>query len=95
MRQEMRWLCTALVLGVLGCSQEATPTATRDAALGQGDGPRYVVQPLGSLGGTVSQGLIHRDRGLRARPMPAYAWTVILWGIWPSLRPSCRLACSW
>ena len=63
MRQEMRWLCTVVALGALGCSQEAAPTATSDAALGQGEGPRYVVQPLGSLGGTLSQGNSINDLG--------------------------------
>jgi len=52
-----------VALGALGCGQQATPTATNDAALGQGDGPRYVVTPLGSLGGTVSQGNSINDLG--------------------------------
>jgi len=63
MRRKTRWLCTVVVLGALACSQEAAPTATSDAALGQGGGPRYVLHPLGSLGGTVSQGNSINDLG--------------------------------
>jgi hypothetical protein len=58
-----RWLCMVVMLGALACSQEAAPTAGSAAALGQGDGPRYVVIPLGSLGGTVSQGNSINDLG--------------------------------
>lgn len=63
MRREMRWLWTVVVVGALGCSQEAAPTAESAAALGEGDGPRYVVLPLGSLGGTLSQGNSINDLG--------------------------------
>jgi len=64
MRRTTRWLCTVVVLlGALACSQDAAPTATSDAELGQRDGPRYVVIPLGSLGGTLSQGNSINDLG--------------------------------
>jgi len=64
MRRKTRWLCTAVVLlGALACSQYAAPTATTVAALAQGEGPRYVLIPLGSLGGTLSQGNSINDLG--------------------------------
>ena len=63
MRPKSRWLCTVVVLGALACSQEAVPTAANGAALGQRDGPRYVVIPLGSLGGSLSQGNSINDLG--------------------------------
>lgn len=63
MRREMTWLWTVVMLGALACSQEAAPTAESAAALGQADGPRYVVLPLGSLGGTLSQGNSINDLG--------------------------------
>ena len=64
MRRKTSWLFMVVVLvGTLACSQDAAPTATNDAALGQGDGPRYVVIPLGSLGGTLSQGNSINDLG--------------------------------
>src|SRR5512144_2661766 len=63
MRPKSRWLCTVVVLGALACSQDAVPTAANAAALGQGDGPRYVVIPLGSLGGSLSQGNSINDLG--------------------------------
>ncbi len=63
MRREMTWWWAVVMLGALACSQEATPTAASTAALGQVDGPRYVVLPLGSLGGTLSQGNSINDLG--------------------------------
>jgi len=50
-------------LGALACSQQAAPSEASSAALGQGDGPKYVVIPLGSLGGTSSQGNSINDLG--------------------------------
>ncbi len=63
MRREMTWLWAVVLAGALGCSQEAAPTEESAAALGQGDGPRYVVLPLGSLGGTLGQGNGINDLG--------------------------------
>ncbi len=63
MRVQRRWLSTALVLGALACSQESAPTAESGAGLGQGEGRSYVVIPLPSLGGTVSQGNSINDLG--------------------------------
>ncbi|HZX40699.1 MAG TPA: hypothetical protein VFE93_02600, partial [Myxococcaceae bacterium] len=63
MRLQMRGLCTAVVLGGLACSQESAPTAESAAGLGQGEGRSYVVIPLASLGGTVSQGNSINDLG--------------------------------
>jgi probable HAF family extracellular repeat protein len=63
MRLQMRGLCTAVVLGALACSQESAPAAESAAGLGQGEGRKYVVIPLGSLGGTVSQGNSINDLG--------------------------------
>src|SRR5262249_26491961 len=63
MARKTRWLWMVVVLGALARSQQAAPTAANDAGLGLGDGPRYVVHPLGSLGGTVSQGNSINDLG--------------------------------
>ena len=61
MRRTTRWLCTVVVLlGALACSQDAAPTATSDADSGNATGPRYVVIPLGSLGGTLEPGEQHQ-----------------------------------
>jgi uncharacterized membrane protein len=63
MGRRTRWLFTVVALGALACGQQAAPSASSSAALGQGAGPKYVVIPLGSLGGTSSQGNSINDLG--------------------------------
>lgn len=57
MRREMRWLCSVLALGTLA----ARPSDHRED--GDGSLPRYIVVPLGSLGGSFSFGNGINDLG--------------------------------
>jgi len=59
----MTWLFAVVMLGALACSQGAAPIAESAGALGSRDGPSYVLLPLGSLGGTISQGNSINDLG--------------------------------
>ncbi|HET9156319.1 MAG TPA: hypothetical protein VFN91_06605, partial [Myxococcaceae bacterium] len=66
MRRKVRWLFAVLGLGAAAvsaaCSGGTAPAPASTAeALSQG--PRYVVTPLGSLGGTSSQGNSINDLG--------------------------------
>jgi hypothetical protein len=68
MRRNVKWLLGALGLGAAvvsaACSGGTAPAAASTAeALNTVQGPRYVVTPLGSLGGTVSQGNSINDLG--------------------------------
>ena len=65
MRREVRWLCTVLALGALACERSSPPpvAASSDELKAPSSGQRYVVIPLDSLGGTVSQGNSITDLG--------------------------------
>jgi probable HAF family extracellular repeat protein len=58
-------LCTVLALGALACERSSPPpvAASSDELKAPSSGQRYVVIPLDSLGGTVSQGNSINDLG--------------------------------